>query len=83
MKDLMLLMGFGAGMLAGMMLYKHNSKVKTIYNNSEKAVMDKMNEEQSKANKKIKNMKKKAEKVVDDTVEIIDEKANNLKKKLK
>ena len=82
MKELYTLLGFGAGMLAGMVLYKHNMKAKTIYNNGEKVVLDKLNQTEKEAKAKMQDMKDKADDKLDETVEMINKKAKKLKKKL-
>ena len=37
MKDIMLVVGFGAGLVAGALLYKHSQEAKTLVNKGEKA----------------------------------------------
>ena len=82
MKELYTLLGFGAGMLAGMVLYKNSMKAKTIYNKGEKAVMDKLNQTEKDAKAKMQEMKDKANDKVDQAVEMVNKKAKKLKKKL-
>ena len=82
MKELYTLLGFGAGMLAGMVLYKHNMKAKTVYNNGEKVVLDKLNQTEKDAKVKMQEMKDKADDKLDETVDMINKKAKKIKKKL-
>lgn len=82
MKELYTLLGFGAGMLAGMVLYKYNMKAKTIYNNGEKVVLDKLNQTEKDAKVKMQEMKDKADDKLDETVDMINKKAKKIKKKL-
>ncbi len=42
MKDFCLLMGFGAGLVAGALLYKHSQEAKQLVNKGEKAVKEEM-----------------------------------------
>lgn len=47
MKDICMLVGFGAGLVAGALLYKHSQEAKQLVNKGEKAVkkeMDNMKE---------------------------------------
>ncbi len=39
MKDFCMIIGFGAGLVAGALLYKHSQDAKQIVNKGEKAVM--------------------------------------------
>ena len=82
MKELYTLLGFGAGMLAGMVLYKNSMKAKTIYNKGEKAVLDKLNQTEKDAKVKMQEMKDKADDKLDETVDMINKKAKKIKKKL-
>ena len=82
MKELYTLLGFGAGMLAGMVLYKNSMKAKTIYNKGEKAVLDKLNQTEKDAKSKMQEMKDKADDKLDETVDMINKKAKKIKKKL-
>lgn len=38
MKELMMVVGFGAGLVAGALLYKHSQEAKNLVNKGEKAV---------------------------------------------
>lgn len=38
MKELMMVVGFGAGLVAGALLYKHSQEAKQLVNKGEKAV---------------------------------------------
>ncbi len=38
MKELMMIVGFGAGLVAGALLYKHSQEAKQLVNKGEKAV---------------------------------------------
>ncbi len=38
MKELMMVVGFGAGLVAGALLYKHSQEAKSLVNKGEKAV---------------------------------------------
>lgn len=40
MKDFMMLMGFGVGLVTGMVLYKYSSCSKQAFNKGEKAIVD-------------------------------------------
>ena len=40
MKEVMMMVGFGAGLVAGALLYKHSQEAKTLVNKGEKAVMN-------------------------------------------
>ena len=40
MKELMLVVGFGAGLVAGALLYKHSQDAKTLVNKGEKAFLN-------------------------------------------
>ena len=82
MKELYTLLGFSAGMLAGMVLYKNSMKAKTIYNKGEKTVLDKLNQTEKDAKSKMQEMKDKANDKVDQAVEMVNKKAKKLKKKL-
>ena len=74
MKDFMMLLGFGAGLVTGMILYKHSQGVKQVYNKGEK------NEE--KLAKEAKKIKKNAEKVIDKTEKKINDGVKNIKEKM-
>ena len=69
MKEFMAILGFGAGVLTGAMLYKHSQEAKKFVNKTEKAVqneMEMMKEETlPKLEKVKKNMKKEIKKVAD------------------
>ena len=39
MKELMMVVGFGAGLVAGALLYKHSQEAKNLVNKGEKAVV--------------------------------------------
>lgn len=42
MKEIMLVVGFGAGLVAGALLYKHSQDAKTLVNKGEKAILKEM-----------------------------------------
>ena len=42
MKELMMVVGFGAGLVAGALLYKHSQEAKNLVNKGEKAVKKEM-----------------------------------------
>ena len=42
MKELMMIMGFGAGLVAGALLYKHSQEAKHLINKGEKCVKQEM-----------------------------------------
>lgn len=69
MKEFMAILGFGAGVLTGAMLYKHSQEAKKFVNKTEKALqneMEMMKEETlPKLEKVKKNMKKEIKKVAD------------------
>lgn len=56
MKDVLMLMGFGMGLVTGALLYKYSQPVKEAVNRGEKAVM----KEVDKATQKAKQVQKKA-----------------------
>lgn len=59
MKDFMMLMGFGVGLVTGMLLYKYSPCTKQAFNKSEKAVVESVEKLEQKAKGQ---MKKVAEK---------------------
>lgn len=58
MKELMLLVGFGAGLVTGALLYKHSQDAKNLVNKSEKAVKKEMQDMKDKVKPKIEKIKK-------------------------
>ncbi len=58
MKELMMIVGFGAGLVTGALLYKHSQDAKTFVNKSEKAVKKEMNEMKEKVAPKVEKLKK-------------------------
>ena len=58
MKELMMIVGFGAGLVTGALLYKHSHETKNFVNKSEKAVKKEMEEMKSKVEPKIEKVKK-------------------------
>ena len=63
MKELMTLLGFGAGMITGALLYKHSQDAKSMVNKSEKAVKKEINEMKEKVEPKIEKIKKEMKKM--------------------
>lgn len=58
MKELMLVVGFGAGLITGVLLYKHSQDVKSVVNKAEKSVSKEMNEMKDKMAPKVEKLKK-------------------------
>lgn len=58
MKELMLVVGFGAGLITGALLYKHSQDVKSVVNKAEKSVSKEMNEMKDKMAPKVEKLKK-------------------------
>ena len=56
MKELMLLVGFGAGLVTGALLYKHSQDAKNLVNKSEKAVKKEMQDMKDKVKPKNSNI---------------------------
>lgn len=83
MKDLMTLLGFGAGLVTGMILYKHSQGAKQVFNKGEKTVMDNLEKSEQKLEKETKKIKENAEKIIDKTEKKINDGVKNLKEKLK
>ncbi len=83
MKDLMTLLGFGAGLVTGMILYKHSQGTKQVFNKGEKTVMDNLEKSEQKLEKETKKIKENAEKIIDKTEKKINDGVKNLKEKLK
>ena len=69
MKEFMTIIGFGAGLITGALLYKHSQEAKELVNKSEKAVkkeMEMMKEKvEPKLEKSKKDIKKDMKKAVD------------------
>ncbi len=83
MKDLMLLVGFGAGMITGMVLYKYSKSAKQVFNKGETAVMETFEKGEKKIEKEADKLKKGAEKVMKEAEEKMEEGTEKIKKKLK
>lgn len=58
MKDLMLIVGFGAGLVTGALLYKHSQQAKSIVNKGEKAVKEEVEKMKQDVEPKVKQIKK-------------------------
>lgn len=58
MKELMALIGFGAGMVTGALLYKHSQDAKNAVNKGEKAVKKEIEEMKGKIEPKVEKLKK-------------------------
>ena len=82
MKDFMMLLGFGAGLVTGMILYKHSQGVKQVYNKGEKTIMENLEKNEEKLAKEAKKIKKNAEKVIDKTEKKINDVVKNIKEKM-
>ena len=63
MKELMTLLGFGAGMITGALLYKHSQEAKSMVNKGEIAVKKEINEMKDKVEPKLEKMKKEMKKM--------------------
>ena len=63
MKELMTLLGFGAGMITGALLYKHSLDAKSRVNKGEKAVKKEINEMKEKVEPKLEKIKKEMKKM--------------------
>lgn len=69
MKEFMTIIGFGAGLITGALLYKHSQETKQLVNKTEKAVKKEMDMMKDKVEPKLektkKDMKKEIKKMAD------------------
>lgn len=58
MKEFMTIIGFGAGLITGALIYKHSQEAKQLVNKSEKAVKNEIEMMKNKVEPKIEKAKK-------------------------
>lgn len=62
MKDFMMLVGFGAGIVTGMFIYRYSQNTKKVFNKGEQKVVQGVEELEDKAMQGLETIEKKAKK---------------------